>query len=251
MSGALVPAAPTPATTPLPWHRALLLLALLLLAAWAGHALRPRHSLAEGLPSIDLAVQVPTEIGEWRLDSSIVPVLPDPTLQAKLAATYDQTLARTYVNPIGERVMLTIAYGRDQSSEATAVHRPEFCYGAQGFRVLATGVERLTLGEAEDDASAVTVQRLVATLGRRVEPITYWVTLGDEATLPGVGRKLKQLRHGVAGNVADGMLVRVSSLNPLTPEPVATGSPYALQDRFLRDLMHAVPPTLRARYFGI
>ncbi|HET7864523.1 MAG TPA: EpsI family protein, partial [Burkholderiaceae bacterium] len=166
-------------------------------------------------------------------------VLPDPTLQARLDSVYDQTLARAYINARGERVMLTIAYGRDQSSEATAVHRPEFCYGAQGFQVRGRGVERVAL-----DGGAVSVQRLVGTLGQRVEPISYWVTLADQATLPGVGRKLAQLRLGLAGYVADGMLVRVSTIGmPAT-------APYAAQDRFLQDLARALPSDVRARYFG-
>lgn len=226
-----------PQRTPL--TRAAGLLAAMLAAAALAQQLKPTQHVAERLPAIALAQQVPAAFGGWTQDTATTPVLPDPTLQARLDAVYDQTLARTYVNARGERVMLTIAYGRDQSSEATAVHRPEFCYGAQGFSVRAGGVERLPL----PGGAGLSVQRLVGTLGQRVEPISYWVTLADQATLPGFGRKWAQLRLGLTGRVADGMLVRVSTLG-------LGHAPYAAQDRFLHDLARALPQPLRARYFG-
>jgi EpsI family protein len=220
-------------------RRSAALLVAMLLAVGLAQALKPTRQMADRLPLIDLQAQVPAAFAGWRLDTGMAPVLPDPSLQARLDSVYDQTLARSYVNAQGERVMLTIAYGRDQSSEATAVHRPEFCYGAQGFRVRGAGVEQVALR-----SGAVTVQRLVGQLGTRVEPISYWVTLAEQATLPGVGRKWAQLRMGLAGEVADGMLVRVSTL-------AAPGAaPYAAQDRFLQDLAQALPQALRPRYFG-
>ncbi|MEO8154202.1 MAG: exosortase-associated protein EpsI, B-type [Rhizobacter sp.] len=214
------------------------LLAAMLTAAGLAQVLKPTQQLAEQLQAVRLFDQVPAAFAGWQEDDSTQPVLPDPTLQARLDSVYDQTLARSYVNANGERVMLTIAYGRDQSSEATAVHRPEFCYGAQGFRVRGNGIASVPL-----DAGAVVVQRLVGTLGQRVEPISYWVTLADQATLPGFRRKWTQVRLGLAGYVADGMLVRVSTIGmPATP--------YAAQDRFLQDLARALPSDVRARYFG-
>lgn len=219
--------------------RAAWLLAAILVAVALAQVLKPTRSLAERLPAVHLASQVPAAFAGWQLDPDTAPVLPDPTLQARLDTVYDQTLARSYVNAQGERVMLTIAYGRDQSSEATAVHRPEFCYGAQGFRVRSGAVEAVAL-----PAGNVTVQRLVGQLGQRTEPISYWVTLADRATLPGLGRKFEQLRLGLAGDIADGMLVRVSTIQ-------APGvAPYAVQDRFLQDLARALPQALRPRYFG-
>ena len=222
-----------------PLARTAWLLAAMLLAACLAQLLKPTQQLASELHVIELSHQVPAAFAGWRLDESTVPVLPDPTLQARLDSVYDQTLARSYVNAAGERVMLTIAYGRNQRSEATAVHRPEFCYGAQGFQVSGKGVERVAL-----DDGGVAVQRLVGTLGQRVEPISYWVTLADQATLPGFSRKWTQMRLGLAGYVADGMLVRVSTIG------MPASGPYAAQDRFLQDLARALPSDVRARYFG-
>lgn len=228
-----------PANPLLPLRRVLWLAALMVLAAVAGEWMRPTQRLSEIKPRIQLEQQVPESFGEWRLDRSIRPVLPDPSLQAQLDVLYSQTLARTYVNARGQRVMLSIAYGSDQSNEATAVHRPEFCYSAQGFRVEGAGKGSVGIG-----GNQVPVARLVAHLGQRVEPITYWVTLDEAATLPGFGRKLQQIKYGLQGQIPDGMLVRVSSISTVPAES------FTMQQRFLEQLHAAVPAQVRTRYFG-
>jgi EpsI family protein len=220
--------------------RVVVLVALMGLAALAGELMRPTDRLADRKAKIVLEKQVPEAFGEWRLDTNIRPVLPDPGLQAMLDVLYSQTLARTYVNAKGERVMLSIAYGSDQSNEATAVHRPEFCYSAQGFRVKPVDKQKLNVGGIE-----IPVARLLAQLGQRNEPITYWVTLDESATLPGLGRKLQQIRYGLKGQIPDGMLVRLSSLSASQTEA------FALQTAFLDQLYAAVPANVRGRYFGV
>jgi len=221
-------------------ERRQLLCAAGLLAAWpAAIALQPRRRTADVRGAIDLAQQVPTSFGAWRPDPSLRPVLPDPAAQAAIDLVYTQTLARTYAGPRGARVMLSIAYGNDQASEATAVHRPEFCYRTQGFSVTDLGVHQMALG-----ASGLAVQRLQARLGGHIEPITYWITLDETATLPGLGRKWQQMRHGLAGWIADGMVVRISTLG------VAEAAAFAVHDRFAADLLVALPAPMRPRYFG-
>lgn len=207
----------------------------------AAELARPTRRLADIKRPIDLEAQVPRAFGEWRLDPNVVPVLPAPDVQAKLDAVYTQVLARTYVNPHGERIMLSIAYGSDQGTEATAVHRPEFCYTGQGFRVEAYGNESFEVA----DAVRLPVRRLEGRFGHRVEPILYWVTLDEKATVPGLGRKLAQIEYGLRGEIPDGMLVRVSSIERDDRERA-----YALQRRFITALSEAVEPGLRARYFG-
>jgi len=115
---------PEPAAR-LPLRRVLVLVVLMVLAAVVGEWMRPTNRLAETKAPIQLEQQVPEAFGEWRIDRSIRPVLPDPSLQAQLDVLYSEVLARTYINARGQRVMLSIAYGSDQSNEATAVHRPE------------------------------------------------------------------------------------------------------------------------------
>lgn len=224
----------------LPMATALLAAALLIGTLPAAHWLQPTQRTADIKGAIDLAVQVPARFAEWREDTSLIPLLPDPGLQATLNATYSQVLARTYVNNRQQRVMLSIAYGNDQSSEATAVHRPEFCYRSQGFTVTDAGLASVPLA-----GHTLQVQRLVAQLSGRYEPISYWVTLDETATLPGLRRKLQQIRYGMQGFIADGMVLRVSTVG--LPEAQA----FELQDRFVAQLNSALPDRLKARFFGL
>lgn len=215
-------------------------IAVLMVGAWvAAEAMKPTHRLSELREPIRLEAQVPTAFGDWREDRSMVPVLPNPELQAKLDVLYSQLLARTYINSRGERIMLSIAYGSDQSSEATAVHRPEFCYSAQGFRVRGAGEAQISI-----EGKPLRVQRLVAAMPPRIEPITYWVTLDQVATLPGLDRKLAQLRYGLKGEIPDGMLVRVSNIGS------DEARSFELQQQFLTQLRSALPPAVAPRYFG-
>ncbi|OQW88880.1 MAG: EpsI family protein [Rhodoferax ferrireducens] len=219
--------------------QAMLVAAVMLCAAGAANKLKPTQRLSELKPRIELAQQVPKAFGNWAEDLSQVPVLPDPQVQARLDVLYSSTLARTYRNTAGQRVMLSIAYGSDQSSEATSVHRPEFCYSSQGFNVSNLGESAAPIGQRN-----LTVQRLRAVLGQRREPITYWITLDETATLPGIGRKLNQLRFGLRGQIPDGLLFRVSSIDMDDAEG------FKLQEQFLNDLAASMEPSLLKRYFG-
>lgn len=216
------------------------LAALLMLGGvFASEALKPRQSMADMKPKLVLADLIPPSFGAWREVKSMRLVMPDPTVQAIIDTTYSDVLARAYVNDAGQTVMLTIAYGKDQNSEATAAHRPEFCYTGQGFTIQNNGVHEAKLAQ-----HALAVQQLVGTKQGYVEPISYWVTLAESATLPGLGRKLAQLRYGLQGQVADGMLVRVSSPNRDLEKA------YELHEVFIRDLEQQIPVSFRARFFG-
>jgi EpsI family protein len=211
----------------------------LVLPVPAAEWLRPTQRTSDIKGPVDLAAQVPRSLGDWREDQTVRPLLPDPALQATLDQSYSQVLARTYINPLGQRVMLSVAYGNDQSSKATAVHAPEFCYRSQGFEVVDGGEHVLKLG-----GHSLRAQRLLARQGPRVEPITYWVTLDEAATLPGWRRKLQQLQLGLGGVIADGMVVRVSTLG------LPDADSYDLQARFLSQWFSAMPADVRHRYFG-
>jgi EpsI family protein len=124
-----------------------------------------------------------------------------------LNAIYNQTISRTYVNSKGQRVMLSVAYGGDQS-DGTRAHRPEVCYPAQGFQVVSSAT-----GSIATVAGPVPTRRVVARLGSRIEPISYWVVVGDKIALSGTDQKLAQLGYSVRGVIPDGMLVRVSTID--------------------------------------
>lgn len=224
---------------PSPLRRAIGASVLLAAALPLALALRPTRRTAGSREPIELETQVPRAFGDWRVVPGAVPVLPDAPLQAALDRAYAQVIARNYVDAAGGLAMLSIAYGDDQSGEATAVHRPEFCYRAQGFDIDDLGDSTLDLPDR-----ALPLRRLAGRRDQRSEPISYWLTLDERTSLPGVSRKLVQLAYGLRGLIPDGMLVRVSSLGP------PTAAAFALHARFIRALFAATPAPLRARYFG-
>jgi EpsI family protein len=224
---------------------ALLALGVLVLAAYLASALTPKKMLADTLPPLQLERAIPEQIGDWRHEASIVPILPDPTVTAKLNALYTQTFNRTYINRDGtSAMMVNISYGKNQNSESTAAHRPEFCYAAQGFEVSSSKVVTVKMGGRSMD-----VVRLLADVQNRHEPITYWVTLGPEASAPGWRRKLKQLEYGLRGWIVDGMLVRVSSVTRDNSE-AGDQAEYEKQLAFLSELLKTLQPQDRQRIFG-
>lgn len=211
----------------------------MLLAAGLAFVLTPKAKVADQGPRIDLETMIPKQFGDWRVDESIVPIMVSPEVQARLDKLYGQTLTRTYINNAGRRVMLSIAYGTNQGSDDFQVHRPEYCYAAQGFLVKKSVEDTLSYG-----SGSLPIRRLEAIQGPRNEPITYWITIGDKATLPGLGRKLTQISYGLTGKIPDGMLIRVSSISPNADQE------YQLQDQFVNEMLDAVEPTQRVRLTG-
>jgi EpsI family protein len=201
-------------------------------------ALTPRERVPQAHERFSLEQMIPARFGEWTLDPSVVPLTPDPDQQGMLEKIYDQTLSRTYVNPQGQRVMLSIAYGGDQS-KSLQLHLPEVCYVAQGFQMVKESDGALPTRYGE-----LPVKRLVARLHERNEPITYWITIGEHATKAGVQQKLRKLAYGLSGEVPDGMLVRISTIG--TNEARA----YQLQDRFVAEMLGVMAPRDRTRLLG-
>ena len=216
----------------------LVLCLLMLTAAGLAIAATPTVRLADLSAKIDLETMIPESFGDWTIDRSIVPVMISPDAQAVLDKIYSQTLARTYRDPAGHRVMLSIAYGGDQS-DALQVHAPEVCYTAQGFEVV-----RGIVAELVTRYGTLPVKRLTAVKGPRSEPITYWITIGERATTSGMRQKLAQLRYGLTGKIPDGMLVRVSTIGSDAAQA------YAVQEQFIHRLLAELHDGDRVRVIG-
>jgi EpsI family protein len=219
--------------------KAFVLAALMALGAVAAEVATPRVKVADQGASIDLEQLFPRAFGPWRVDDSLPVILPAPDVQAKLDAIYNQVLSRTYVDTAGRRIMLSVAYGGDQS-DGTRAHRPEVCYPAQGFEV--DSLRRGTLEVA--DGHRIAVRDMATHMGSRREPITYWIVVGDTTVTTPTEQKLAQLRFGLRGLVPDGMLVRVSSIDP---DPAHA---HAVHREFLRDLAAVLEGPSRQRVFG-
>jgi EpsI family protein len=200
----------------------------MVLAAGAASALKP--SRVHPAVAFDLERVIPRSFGRWIIDPSMVPITPAPDVQAKLERLYDQIVSRTYVNDRGERVMLVLAYGGEQS-DALKAHRQEVCYAAQGFEIRKVSNADLRVRE-----KTIPVTRVVAVRGPRSEPVTYWLTMGDRVVLGRLERLMVQLRFGLSGRIPDGMLVRVSSISSNPAQA------FAGQDEFIGALLHGMRP---------
>lgn len=201
-------------------------------------ALTPKQKVAAVQERFDLETMIPKRFGNWTVDKSVVPLTPDETQKELIATLYDQTLARTYVNDAGQRVMLSIAYGGDQSKQLQ-LHLPEVCYVAQGFDMVQDHK-----AELPTHYGTVPVKRLVARQNARNEPITYWVTVGDKAVMSGLGQKYQRFLYGLTGKIPDGMLVRVSTIE------ADEHSAYRVQDRFVNQMLDAMSPHDRTKLLG-
>lgn len=201
-------------------------------------AMTPTKLVAGDRGQLDLEALVPLSFGDWRLDTSVRPIEPAPDLKAKLQQIYTATLSRTYTNSRGERIMLSMAYGAG-ANEGLQTHVPDVCYPAQGFELLGR-----QFGVIQNRFSDIAVTRLMTRLGPRQEPLTYWLTVGDEVTRVGLRWKLAQLKYGLTGRVPEGLLVRVSSIGG------DMEAEYRLQQAFVQQLLEVLPDEGRKRFIG-
>ena len=218
--------------------------ALVLLAAMGGAGVlaavaKPTRRLADERPPIKLEAVFPDHFGAWQV-APVAGALVRPSDEAgRFYCIYDELLERIYLNSTGERVMLSVAYGTDQSV-GLQVHRPEVCYPGNGFSV--TRLERLDLPLA---GRALRGTRMLAARPGRSEPITYWTVLGDVVENDNRAFRWRQIKSGLQGQILDGMLVRISSFDA-NPE-----RGWAQQLAFAGELVAAVPDALRVRVIGV
>lgn len=220
-------------------RRAFVLAGLMGAASLAAVLARPRARIADAGPPVVLAALVPKRFGTWRDEPQAVAQVVNPQTQALLDKLYSQILTRTYVNGRGYRIMLSVAYGGDQR-EGLRAHKPEVCYPAQGF----------TLGHTEPVVLAtpyggIAARRMLAVLGNRHEPVTYWHTIGNRAVDGSLEEKLAEMKFGLTGRIPDGLLFRISSIDP---DEARAGR---MQEDFVRQLLAAVPPADRLRLAGL
>ncbi len=214
----------------------LIAIVAILSAAAAAQALIPRRLLAERITQAELASMIPAALPGWKAVPDIQIVAP-PGSDTLSREIYNAELARGYVDADGHLIMLVVAYGASQS-DRLQLHRPEICYAAQGFRVTASKSGAVELG---DGAPAFPVHELVAQREGRIEPIIYWMRIGDKVAINNVERQLLKVEYGLRGFVTDGVLVRISTTN-MSPDAALR-----LEQDFSKSLLRAVSP--RARRF--
>ena len=215
------------------------LAAMMCAASVAGIAARPSAKAADKGNAISLEAMVPKTFGEWTERPEQGGQIVNPQTKELLDKLYSQILVRTYVNKQGYHIMLSMAYGDDQRGGLQA-HRPEICYPAQGFK----------LGKVEDGAlptayGNIEVRRLATSIGARNEPVTYWLTVGDQIIRNKFDKRMAEIRLGLTGQIPDGLLFRVSSIDADTQRG------FAMQQKFSADMMAAVPAPTRKQLSGL
>lgn len=220
--------------------RSLMLAALMVAVSIGSLVWRPFDRPMAPPAAIDLALVVPRQFGPWRAEPELQVQVVNPQTQQMLDRIYSQILARSYVNDeSGARIMLSIAYGSDQRGDLQA-HKPEVCYPAQGFVLRSNRAEELQVA-----GGVIPVRRLQTALGPRQEPVTYWFTMGDQAVRTAFERRLAVLKSMLTGRIPDGLLFRVSSIDP------DASRAFSLQDDFVRQLLTAIGPAERQRLSGL
>lgn len=221
-------------SNPIAW----LIAALMVSTSVGAIVLRPDQKVVN-LAGISLETMIPKQFGDWREEPQRNMQVINPQTQALLDKLYSQLLSRVYINKDGYRVMLSLAYGSDQRG-ALQAHKPEVCYPAQGFTLHSSNASPLATPFGQ-----IPTQRLYTSLGPRHEPVTYWFTVGDTAVQNKLQKRLVDLRYGLTGQIPDGMLFRVSSIDE---NQIRANQ---LQDQFVNQLLQTISPTDRKRLSGL
>lgn len=211
----------------------------MLIATSLGFLLKPTFKIAEQDSKLDLETMIPKQFSEWQQDQSIAPMVVNPELQQSLDEIYTQVLTRIYVNKDGYRIMLSIPYGKDQSDDLAA-HDPKGCYSGQGFQILSNRQEVLNTLFGD-----IPVRRMEASMPSRDEPVTYWFMVGEYAVNNDWERKKAQFRYALKGQIPDGILFRISSID------ADSKSAYQYHSMFVEEILREMSPEYRAKVSGL
>lgn len=218
---------------------ALVIVGLMLLASLGGIAARPPTKSAGTAPRYVLEDVVPKQFGDWKELPQAGAGVVNPQTQQLLDKLYSQILTRTYQNAAGYQIMLSLAYGDEQRGDLQA-HKPEVCYPAQGFKLNSNVAANLAT-----PFGTIPARQLSTVLGARNEPVTYWFTAGDKAITNKLELRMVEIKMGLTGQVPDGLLFRVSSIDAMTANALVQ------QQAFVVDLLQAVPEADRLRLSGL
>lgn len=197
-----------------------------------------KHLVDQDTVNVNLERMIPKDFAGWHQDDHAIANIVESSTNPALRLIYNQNLVRTYVNTDGRRIMLNIAYGRNQTNEGR-LHFPEVCYRAQGFTVSDTTTDLLS-----NSFGPITVKKFLGTMGTRIEPVTYWISYGDFGVTDSTQLKLLKLKYVFSGTIPDGILFRVSSINNQTNE-------YVLHEKFIKDLISSLRDVDRNRLIKI
>jgi EpsI family protein len=218
-------------------RRDMLLGGAMLGAAGGALALTPRNRLVL-LGDVMLDEVVPKQVDDWVYMPSTDFVMPKSvgSLSDRL---YSQTVTRLYVSPTRLPMMLVMAYGAVQN-DLLQLHRPETCYAAVGFTISQSRLHNIPIGGQAE----LPVRQLTAISDTREEQISYWTRIGDDLPTDGRTQRRVKLAQQMRGYLADGILVRVSTVAGNFPQVFDQ-----LSD-FSTELIQAIDPPHRQALIG-
>lgn len=210
----------------------------MLLTAWMTFMVTPRAMNRQSLPATYLQDNIPTAFGDWQSLDNIGNRIVNPELQQALNRIYNQEVNLNYFDVSGDEVMLSIAYGANQTDEFAA-HDPAGCYPAQGLSIVNRHPDILHTSFGD-----LPVIRMATRGQNRLEDVTYWFVVGQYITNNDWTKKKIQLRYALRRKIPDGLIFRVSSLDR---DPARA---WQLQDRFLKQFLNNLSPTVRQHLIG-
>lgn len=218
---------------------ALIAAVLMSLTAASANHLKPTQHFSDTRGGRTLNQIIPGKFGRWQQQEFSSGVV-NPQQQQLLDELYSEQVSRTYVSDQGYRIMLSIAYGKNQN-DSFQVHLPEICYPAQGFQVLSSVPTKI-----DTPFGAIPAKQLKTSYqSQRVEPVTYWTTIGNHAVRSGTDKKLKEIQYAMEGQIADGLLFRVSSIDPNLPRA------FDAQLNFVSEMLSSLSAEDRLRLAGL
>jgi len=153
---------------------------------------------------VPIDAMLPQQFGQWHARPEAAPLLPQR--DAYIDQIYNDYVARCYVKPESEPVILLIAYGKAQGGDIE-VHRPESCYPPYGYTMSPSRMVHLDLKGRPVAATALT-----ATIEGSSQQILYWVRVGEQFPATHWQASLAVAGAALTGRVLDGILVRLSTV---------------------------------------
>lgn len=205
-----------------------------LIAAIGAYFATPKLSSIENAPNLENTV--PRAFGDWvELKSPLLQVSLSTGGETDLNQPYDQVVMRTYRNSAGRVVQLALAWGGNQRQEVK-IHRPDLCYVAQGYQI--NDIKSVEFNDIGVSGIPIKGKQMIASANRNIEAVTYWIRIGNSFSEDAFETRVNIFREGLAGNIPDGILVRVSMPIETT---LAADEVWGVMNIFLKQLIKAAP----------
>ncbi len=171
--------------------------------AAGAYVVTPRR-VYQDLSHLDLTRLFPSSLGPWSGAPAGLDVVPDVD-----GLRQEQIFSRIYSAFGHTPVMLVVSYHGPSTSDIKA-HPPEVCYAASGFAIENLQPVDLDLGAPQP----VQAQAFTGRRAERIEQVLYVTRVGRYFPRGITEERRAVLREAAQGVVADGVVFRLSSIEP-------------------------------------